>query len=199
MRKLRGLTTLLVPLAAMALVAGLAASSASAAPARSAVVAGTTKPAYSMGLSFVECTPTLYGTAFPYTATTGFPPDALGGRTCGNSFAWGYTVSGDATGYAEWDGGLPPRGGSCTAEAWIPDSHSDDPNAQYYIWDGTRYLGNDAFVNQDKVSNNWVNITNNTRFQITDHLRITLSDHNPAGEAWWYEAAYAVLFSCEYP
>jgi len=41
-----------------------------------------------------------------------------------------------------------------------------------------------------------VNVTNNTSFPITSRMRVTLSDHNPKGQAGWYIAAYAVRFIC---
>jgi hypothetical protein len=149
-------------------------------------------------VEYTQCAPTLTGGAFPYTATTGTPPPALpSSGKCGNSFAWGFTVSGSATGQAEWVGPNLGSGYSCTASAWIPDSHSNDPNAQYYVYSGSQYLANDAYVNQEGVTNNWVNVTNGTSFQLTNGpLRITLSDHNPFGQANWYEGAYAMWFVC---
>jgi len=51
-------------------------------------------------------------------------------------------------------------------------------------------------VNQEQTTNGWVNIANNTWFPINDHMVVTLSDHNPLGQAGWYEAAYAVQFLC---
>jgi hypothetical protein len=159
---------------------------------------GTARAAVPGVVQTTQCAPTLTGGAFPYTATTGTPPpDLPSSGKCGNSFAWGFTVSGNATGQAEWTGPNLGSGYSCTANAWIPDSHSDDPNAQYYVYTGSHYLANDAFVNQENVTNNWVNVTNGTSFQLTDGpLRITLSDHNPNGQAGWYEGAYAMWFVC---
>jgi len=51
-------------------------------------------------------------------------------------------------------------------------------------------------VNQENTTNGWVNIANNTWFPTSDQTVITLSDHNPVGQAGWYEAAYAVQFLC---
>jgi hypothetical protein len=134
--------------------------------------------------------PTLSGGAFPFSASTRFPPPV-----CGGTFAWGFTVSGSATGQAEWDS--PFVGGwFCTAQAWIPDSHSNDPNAQYYLFDGSRYLANDSFVNQNATTNGWTDVSNGTSFHVTDHMRVTLNDHNPFGQGGWYIAAYAVRFFC---
>jgi hypothetical protein len=151
-------------------------------------------------VEYTQCAPTQTNSnsAFPYTATTGTPPTALPSSTkCGNSFAWGFTVSGSATGQATWTGPNLGSSYSCTANAWIPDSHSNDPNAQYYVYTGSHYLANDAFVNQEGVTNNWTNVTNGTSFQLTSGpLVITLSDHNPNGQANLYEAAYAMWFVC---
>jgi hypothetical protein len=51
-------------------------------------------------------------------------------------------------------------------------------------------------VNQQDTTNGWVNIANNDWFPTTDHMVVTLSDHNPFGESGKYEAAYAVQFLC---
>lgn len=141
-------------------------------------------------LTYISCHPSLSGTAFPYTATTAFPPPS-----CDGAFAWGFTVSGNATGQAVWDS---PFVGTwtCAAQAWVPDSVSNDVNAQYYIFDGSRYLGNDAFIDQSNITNNWSRLFNNTWFTIHNHMRITLSDHNPMGQGNQYIAAYAIQFLC---
>jgi hypothetical protein len=142
------------------------------------------------GFHYTQCQPSLSGSAFPYRAGTGSPPPG-----CGSSFSWGFTVSGSPTGQAQWDSHFLGNW-SCTAYAWIPDSHSNDLNAQYYIWDGSHYLANDAFVNQEGTTNGWVNVANNTYFHVSDHLRVTLNDHNPKGQSGLYIAAYAMDFAC---
>jgi hypothetical protein len=147
-------------------------------------------------LTWTVCHPsqTNGNSAFPYTATvrdqTHLPP------TCNAVFAWGFTVSGSATGQAEWDSPFVGPGLTCAAQAWVPDSHSNDPNAQYFIFDGSTYLANDAFINQGAITNTWSRLFNNTWFPISNHMRVTLSDHNPKGQAGWYIAAYAVQFLC---
>src|SRR5258708_8654359 len=177
------------------LLVGVAFSSAAlallASPASASTAGSVATPSLpGNGFHYVQCQASPSGSAFPHGATTGFAPP-----TCGNSFAWGFTVSGSPTGQAQWDSHFLGNW-SCTAYAWIPDSHSNDPNAQYYIWDGSRYLANDAFVNQEGTTNGWVNVTNNTYFQVSDHMRITLNDHNPKGQSGWYIAAYAMDFAC---
>ncbi|HEV2371224.1 MAG TPA: hypothetical protein VGS19_03560 [Streptosporangiaceae bacterium] len=175
--------------AATGLTFGVMTGAAGATPIASAVPDGNGS------LTSVVCSPALTGGAFPYTASTKFPPPMFPTGQCGNTFAWGYTVSGNATGQAEWDS--PNAAGmTCSAQAWIPDSDSNDPNAQYFFFDGSHYLGNDAFINQEKVTNNWVNITNNGSFPISSRMRVTLNDHNPFGQSGKYEAAYAVKFIC---
>jgi hypothetical protein len=183
---LRHLSRLLRGTAAAALAIGLVTATASAAVASAD---GNGSHIYTV------CSPRLTGTAFPEPGSTGHPPPIYPSGQCTSTFAWGYTVSRNPTGQAEWDS-PNVNGMSCTADAWIPDSHSNDPNAQYYFYDGSHYLGNDAFVNQESVTNNWVNVTNNSSFTISSDMRITLNDHNPEGQAGWNEAAYAVRFIC---
>lgn len=148
-------------------------------------------PADAIGAIICHPSQTNNNSAFPYTASTGSPPPSCDGR-----FAWGFTVSGSATGQAEWDSPFVGPGWTCAAQAWVPDSHSNDPNAQYFVFDGNHYLANDAFINQGAITNNWSRLFNNTWFPISDHMRITLSDHNPNGQGGWYIAAYALQFLC---
>jgi hypothetical protein len=151
-------------------------------------------------ITWIICYPsqTNSNSAFPYTASTHYPAPSCSDPNNPNYgvFAWGYTVSGSATGQAEWDSPFVGPGWTCAAQAWVPDSHSTDPNAQYYIFDGNNYLANDAFINQGAITNNWSRLFNNTWFPISDHMRVTLSDHNPKGQGGWYIAAYALQFLC---
>jgi hypothetical protein len=150
-------------------------------------------------ICYIQCMPYLSGGAFPHPGTqaTGNPPGLTGfGGTCGRSYSWGYTVSGTATGQAEWDsvfgGGL-----NCRAFAFIPDNHSNDPNAQYYLWDGNRYLANDASFNQESLTNQFGGMFKNTDFfRINENMRVTLSDHNPNKQPGWNIAADAMIFQC---
>lgn len=188
MRKRRYL--LLGGLTATSLAIGLLTATigaASAAPISSA------RPDGPITVIYTVCSPSpppgLAG--FPNTGhTTHLPPGCTN-----NSFAWASTVSGNATSHEQW---LSPNasGFICSAQAWIPDSASNDPNAQYYFYDGSHYLGNDAFVNQENVTNNWVNVTNNSGFAITTQMKVTLSNGNPMGKAGWAVGAYAMRFIC---
>lgn len=103
---------------------------------------------------------------------------------------------GKRDGQAAWTGPNLGTGYSCNASAWIPDSHSNDPNAQYFVFTGSHYLANDANVNQENVTSNWVNVTNGTSFPLTNGscaLRSMSTTRRPAG---WYEGGYAMLFVC---
>jgi hypothetical protein len=103
-------------------------------------------------------------------------------------------VSGAATGSATWDSILV--GPWCRAFAFVPDNNSNDPNAQYYVWDGSRYLANDAFFDQQSLTNQFGHVAGTGFFHVNDHLRITLNDHNPFNQANFVVAADAMVFEC---
>jgi len=145
----------------------------------------------------INCHPSsLTGTAFPYTAYLGITPPG----NCDSRFDWGYTVTGYHTGMATWESNFYAFYGTlqCRVEAFIPDNHAGTYNAQYFIYDGSTYLANDAFVNQN-ASTNWVNIYGTGYLPIHDHMVVTLDDQDPMqGGSGQTIAAYALRFSCHY-
>jgi hypothetical protein len=149
----------------------------------------------------LECAPGP-SAPFPYPGTQngGNPPIVIQStghvQECPRSYSWGFTVSGPATGTVSWDS--PIRGAfRCAAYAFVPDDNSNDHNAQYFLFDGSRYLANDAFFTQDTLTDTFGQIYHGSPFfSVSDHLRVTLNDHNPLNEAGHLLAADAMAFVC---